>query len=82
MQQVSNRNPAERLPEHQADASAAAHRLKQATVAEQEDEEDKMRWRVEAEVRLALEAAQQAEAQREAYYQRELANLKVLSTAL
>ncbi|BDA50973.1 probable Golgin candidate 4 at C-terminar half [Coccomyxa sp. Obi] len=51
-------------------------RLKQATMAEQEDEEDKMRWRIEAEVRLALEAAQQAQAQREAYYQRELACLK------
>ncbi len=46
-------------------------------MAEQEDEEDKMRWRIEAEVRLALEAAQQAQAQREAHYQRELASLKV-----
>ena len=67
------------LSGHQADAILRLHRLKQATMAEQEDEEDKMRWRIEAEVRLALEAAQQAQAQREAHYQRELAGLKVAS---
>ena len=67
--------------EHQGDADAVLGRLKQATMAEQEDEEDKMRWRIEAEVRPALEAAQQAAAQQEARYQRELANLKVLETS-
>ncbi len=65
------------FPRRHSSVYIAVHRLKQATMAEQEDEEDKMRWRVEAEVRLAMESAQQAEAQRQAHYERELANLRV-----
>ena len=38
-------------------------RLKQQLMNEQEDEEEKVRWRVDAEVKLALQAAQAAQAQ-------------------
>ncbi|KAK9806416.1 hypothetical protein WJX73_004216 [Symbiochloris irregularis] len=41
-------------------------RLKQAMVAEQEDEEDKVRWRVDAEVKLAREDLLAQEAERTA----------------
>ena len=44
----------------------AGRRLKQAMVRDQEDEEEKVRWRVDAEVRLrttALQAAADASAQ-------------------
>lgn len=46
-------------------------------MAEQEDVEGQLRWRVEAEVRLATEAAQQAHAQQEAALRREISQLKV-----
>ncbi len=39
-------------------------RLKQQLMTEQEEEEEKLRWRVDAEVKLALEEFQKAEAQR------------------
>ncbi len=52
-------------------------RLKQATVMRQEDEEDSVRWRVEAEVRLAVDRAQQAAAQQEAQMHKDLADLQV-----
>ena len=52
-----------------------ACRLKQATVMRQEDEEDSMRWRVEAEVRLAVDRAQQASAQQEAQMHKDMADL-------
>jgi hypothetical protein len=38
--------------------------LKQQLMTEQEEEEEKLRWRVDAEVKLALEEFQKAEAQR------------------
>ena len=38
-------------------------RLKQQLMNEQEDEEEKVRWRVDAEVKLALQEAQAAQAQ-------------------
>ena len=38
-------------------------RLKQQLMSEQEDEEEKVRWRVEAEVKLALQETQAAQAQ-------------------
>ena len=41
----------------------------------QEDEEDSMRWRVEAEVRLAVDRAQQASAQQEAQMHKDMADL-------
>lgn len=52
-----------------------ACRLKQATVMRQEDEEDSVRWRVEAEVRLAVDRAQQAAAQQEAQMHKDMADL-------
>jgi len=39
-------------------------RLKQQLMTEQEEEEEKLRWRVDAEVKLALDEFQKAEAQR------------------
>lgn len=41
-------------------------RLKQQLMTEQEEEEEKLRWRVDAEVKLALEEFQKAEAQQSA----------------
>lgn len=41
----------------------ADHRLKQQMMTEQEDEEEKVRWRVEAEVKLAMEEFKAAESQ-------------------
>ena len=52
-------------------------RLKQAMMARQDDEEDSLRWRVEAEVRLAVDRAQQAAAQQEARIHKDMANLQV-----
>lgn len=46
-------------------------------MAEQEDVEGQLRWRVEAEVRLATEAAQQAHAQQESALRREASQLRV-----
>lgn len=40
----------------------AGGRLKQQMVAEQEEEEDKVHWRVDAEVKLALQDIRQSEA--------------------
>ncbi len=45
----------------------------------QEDEEDGLRWRVEAEVRLAVDRAQQAAAQQEAQMNKDMADLRVRS---
>lgn len=44
----------------------AACRLKQQMMTEQEDEEEKVRWRVDAEVKLAMEEFKAAESQRSA----------------
>lgn len=49
-------------------------RLKQATVSEQEDEEERLRWRVEAEVKLQLDAAHAAATQQVAALQKQLAS--------
>ena len=57
--------------------AGAGCRLKQATVMRQEEEEDSMRWRVEAEVRLAVDRAQQAAAQQEAQMHKAIADLQV-----
>ena len=46
-------------------------------MARQDDEEDSMRWRVEAEVRLAMDRAQQAAAQQEAQMHKDMADLQV-----
>lgn len=45
-------------------------------MTEQEEEEEKLRWRVDAEVKLALEEFQKAEAQQSAGNQGEVAELK------
>ena len=45
----------------------------------QEEEEEGVRWRVEAEVRLAVDRAQQAAAQQEAQMHKDMADLKVRS---
>ena len=42
----------------------------------QEDEEDGVRWRVEAEVRLAVDRAQQAAAQQEAQMHKDMADMQ------
>ena len=57
-------------------------RLKQATVMRQEDEEDGLRWRVEAEVRLAVDRAQQAAAQQEAQMHKDMADMQVTIRSL
>ena len=44
--------------------SLHGRRLKQQLMREQDDEEEKVRWRVEAEVKLALQEAQAAQSQR------------------
>ncbi len=46
-------------------------------MARQDDEEDGVRWRVEAEVRLAVDRAQQAAAQQEAQMHKDMADLQV-----
>ena len=46
-------------------------------MARQDDEEDGVRWRVEAEVRLAVDRAQQAAAQQEAQMHKDIADLQV-----
>ncbi len=46
-------------------------------MARQEEEEDGLRWRVEAEVRLAVDRAQQAAAQQEAQMHKDMADLQV-----
>ncbi|KAL0017763.1 hypothetical protein WJX77_011853, partial [Trebouxia sp. C0004] len=58
-------------------AKQQLNRLKQELMTEQEEEEEKLRWRVDAEVKLALEEFQKAEAQRGAGSQGEVAELKV-----
>jgi hypothetical protein len=55
------------------------HRLKQATVTDQEDQEDQIQWRVEAEVRLAQERHQAAQAQQDAARRMEVSQLRVSS---
>ena len=46
-------------------------------MARQDDEEDSVRWRVDAEVRLAVDRAQQAAAQQEAQMHKDMADLQV-----
>ena len=46
-------------------------------MSEQEDEEEQLRWRVEAEVKLALDAAHAAAAERDAHHQQQMAALRV-----
>ncbi|KAL0048136.1 hypothetical protein WJX82_008657 [Trebouxia sp. C0006] len=57
-------------------AKQQLNRLKQQLMTEQEEEEEMLRWRVDAEVKLALEEFQKAEAQRGAGNQGEVAELK------
>ena len=47
-------------------SSAVLCRLKQQMMAEQEDEEEKVKWRVDAEVKLAMEEFKAAESERAA----------------
>ena len=67
------------MPNVQTDAWkwGGKRRLKQAMMARQDDEEDGVRWRVEAEVRLAVDRAQQAAAQQEAQMHKDMADLQV-----